>query len=115
MTARHMVEGAETGDDPVAVGQKLADRLLADLRERIMKVWVTRDENSGRAAVDGAAECGARSRAGAGACSRRVLTDARDEIARLGPDDWLVLTSVFAVRGGCGRRRPALLACRRRR
>jgi hydroxymethylbilane synthase len=30
----HMAEGAETGDDPVAVGQKLADRLLADLRER---------------------------------------------------------------------------------
>ncbi|MHC4589751.1 MAG: uroporphyrinogen-III synthase [Planctomycetota bacterium] len=29
--------------------------------------------------------------------SRRVLTDARDEISRLGPDDWLVLTSVFAV------------------
>jgi hydroxymethylbilane synthase len=28
-----MVEGVETGDDPVAVGRRLADRLLAELRE----------------------------------------------------------------------------------
>ncbi|MHC4381896.1 MAG: uroporphyrinogen-III synthase [Planctomycetota bacterium] len=29
--------------------------------------------------------------------ARRAVGDVRDEIARLGPDDWLVLTSVFAV------------------
>ncbi|MHC4589750.1 MAG: hydroxymethylbilane synthase [Planctomycetota bacterium] len=29
----HMVEGAEAGEDPVAVGRKLADRMLADLRK----------------------------------------------------------------------------------
>ena len=61
-----------------------------------MKVWVTRDE-----AADGPLSSALRN---AGlepvlepVVSRRVLTDARDEIARLGPDDWLVLTSVFAV------------------
>jgi uroporphyrinogen-III synthase len=61
-----------------------------------MKVWVTRDE-----ATDGPLSTALR-HAGLDpvlepVVSRRVLTDARDEIARLGPDDWLVLTSVFAV------------------
>jgi len=61
-----------------------------------MKVWVTRDE-----AADGPLSTALRN-AGLDpvlepVVSRRVLTDARDEIARLGPDDWLVLTSVFAV------------------
>jgi uroporphyrinogen-III synthase len=61
-----------------------------------MKVWVTRDE-----AADGPLSTALRN---AGlepvlepVVARRALTDARDEIARLGPDDWLVLTSVFAV------------------
>ena len=61
-----------------------------------MRVWVTRDE-----AADGPLSQALRD---AGlepvlepVVSRRALTDARDEISRLGPDDWLVLTSVFAV------------------
>jgi uroporphyrinogen-III synthase len=61
-----------------------------------MKVWVTRDE-----AADGPLSMALR-KAGLDpvlepVVTRRVLGDARDEIARLGPDDWLVLTSVFAV------------------
>jgi uroporphyrinogen-III synthase len=61
-----------------------------------VKVWVTRDEPT-----DGPLSAALRN---AGlepvlepVIARRVLTDARDEIARLGPDDWLVLTSVYAV------------------
>ncbi len=61
-----------------------------------MKVWVTRDE-----AADGPLSTALRNAgldpALVPVVARRVLTDARDEIARLGPDDWLVLTSVFAV------------------
>jgi uroporphyrinogen-III synthase len=61
-----------------------------------MKVWVTRDE-----AADGPLSTALRN---AGlepvlepVVTRRAMGDARDEITRLGPDDWLVLTSVFAV------------------
>jgi uroporphyrinogen-III synthase len=61
-----------------------------------VKVWVTRDEPP-----DGPLSTALR-HAGLEpvlepVIARRVLTDARDEIARLGPDDWLVLTSVYAV------------------
>jgi uroporphyrinogen-III synthase len=61
-----------------------------------VKVWVTRDETA-----DGPLSTALRD---AGlqpvlepVIARRVLGDARQEIAQLGPDDWLVLTSVFAV------------------
>jgi uroporphyrinogen-III synthase len=62
----------------------------------MMRVWVTRDEDDG----------GPLSRALRGVgltpvlepvIERRVLDDARAEISRLGSDDWLVLTSVFAI------------------
>ncbi|MHC4591046.1 MAG: uroporphyrinogen-III synthase [Planctomycetota bacterium] len=73
-----------------------------------MKVWVTRDEPA-----DGPLSAALRD---AGlepvlepVITRRVLTDARSHIAALGPDDWLVLTSVYAVEavaveGGCAAR-----------
>ncbi len=61
-----------------------------------MKVWVTRDEES-----DGPLSSALRA---AGlevvhepVLQRRVVTDAADVISQLGPDDWLVLTSVYAV------------------
>jgi uroporphyrinogen-III synthase len=61
-----------------------------------MKVWVTRDENEdgplSKALQDAGLEPVVEP-----VVTRRVLGDARDEIERLGPDDWLVLTSVFAV------------------
>ncbi len=61
-----------------------------------MRVWVTRDERS-----DGPLSCALRE-AGLAVVlepvlERRVLTDAAEVIGRLGPDDWLVLTSVFAI------------------
>jgi uroporphyrinogen-III synthase len=51
--------------------------------------------------------------------ARRALGDARDEIARLAPDDWLVLTSVYAVQaagveGGCAARVAVVGAATRR-
>lgn len=61
-----------------------------------MKTWVTRDEPP-----DG--PLGAALRATGlevvhePVIARNALTDARQEIARLGPDDWLVLTSVYAI------------------
>jgi uroporphyrinogen-III synthase len=73
-----------------------------------VKVWVTRDEPA-----DGPLSAALRD---AGlepvlepVITRRVLTDARSHIAALGPDDWLVLTSVYAVEavaveGGCAAR-----------
>ena len=61
-----------------------------------MKVWVTRDEKA-----DGPLSSALRA---AGlqvvhepVLERRILTDAAEELARLGPDDWLVLTSTYAV------------------
>jgi uroporphyrinogen-III synthase len=62
----------------------------------MMRVWVTRDEDDN----------GPLSRALRGVglqpilepvIERRVLQDAHTEIKCLGPDDWLVLTSVFAI------------------
>lgn len=61
-----------------------------------MKVWVTRDESR-----DGPLTAALR---GVGldpilepVIERRVVDDAREVIARLGHDDWLVLTSVYAI------------------
>ena len=61
-----------------------------------MRVWVTREET-----IDGPL-CTALRAAGLEpvlepALERRVITDAADEISRLGPDDWLVLTSPYAI------------------
>jgi len=61
-----------------------------------MNVWVTREEPA-----DGPL-CSALREVGLvpvlePVIGRRVVDDARDEIARLGPDDWLVLTSLFAI------------------
>jgi uroporphyrinogen-III synthase len=61
-----------------------------------MKVWVTRDESAdgplskalGEARLEPVLEP---------VIERRVLDDARDAIARLRPDDWLVLTSAYAI------------------
>ena len=62
-----------------------------------MKVWVTRDEP-----VDGPLSTALRA---AGlevvnepVITRRVISDARDEILSLGENDWLVLTSAYAVK-----------------
>ncbi len=66
-----------------------------------MKIWVTRDEPP-----DG--PLGAALRAlglevvHEPVIARNALTDARQEIARLGPDDWLVLTSVYAIESVAG-------------
>ena len=61
-----------------------------------MKVWVTRDEER-----DGPLSSALRA---AGleviiepVLRRRVLTDAAEVLSRLSPDDWLVLTSVYAI------------------
>ncbi len=66
-----------------------------------MKVWVTRDEPP-----DGPLSTALRA---AGlqvvlepVLLRRALIDAREEISRLDSDDWLVLTSVFAVESVAG-------------
>ena len=66
-----------------------------------MNIWVTRDEPP-----DG--PLGAALRAlglevvHEPVIARNALTDARQEIARLGPDDWLVLTSVYAIESVAG-------------
>ncbi len=61
-----------------------------------MKIWVTRDEEP-----DGPLSAALR---GAGltavlepVLSRHVVNDASDALRRLEPDDWLVLTSVYAI------------------
>lgn len=61
-----------------------------------MKVWVTREE------TDEGPLCAALRAVGLEpvlepVLKRRVVTDAADEISQLGPDDWLVLTSPYAV------------------
>ncbi len=61
-----------------------------------MKVWVTRDEPN-----DGPLSTALR-QAGlevlyAPVLTRKILTDAADDIAQLTESDWLVLTSVYAV------------------
>ncbi len=61
-----------------------------------MRVWVTRDETG-----DGPLSAALRN---AGlevvlepVLERRAVSDAAEEISRLGPDDWLVLTSAYAI------------------
>jgi uroporphyrinogen-III synthase len=61
-----------------------------------MKVWVTRDEAANGPLSTALRETGLEPVVEP-VIERRVLNDARDEIACLGPDDWLVLTSVYAV------------------
>lgn len=66
-----------------------------------MKIWVTRDEPP-----NGPLSTALRS-AGLDVMHepvllRRALTDARDEISQLNPDDWLVLTSVYAIEAVAG-------------
>jgi uroporphyrinogen-III synthase len=61
-----------------------------------MKVWVTREEGSAGPL------CAALRAAGLEpvlepVIERRVVDGAMEELARLGPDDWLVLTSPFAI------------------
>ncbi len=62
----------------------------------IVKVWVTRDE-----APDGplgsALQAVGLTPILEPVVERRVLTDAADALRQLGPDDWLVLTSVFTI------------------
>lgn len=65
-------------------------------RKPLMRIWVTRDEGS-----DGALSSALRS-AGLDpvlepVLTRRIISDASDVISQLGPDDWLVLTSVCAI------------------
>ncbi|MCH7840618.1 MAG: hypothetical protein IID38_10345, partial [Planctomycetes bacterium] len=61
-----------------------------------MRIWVTRDETPGGplsaalAAVGLTVVCEP-------VLQRRVIDDAAETISRLSPDDWLVLTSVYAV------------------
>ncbi len=68
-----------------------------------MNVWVTRDEPA-----DGPLSTALR-KVGLTVVlepvvERRVITDAAEELSALGPDDWLVLTSPFAVRAVAGAR-----------
>lgn len=62
-----------------------------------MKVWVTRDEPpDGPLCISlKAAHLEVLHEP---VLKRKVLTDARSEIAKLGHDDWLVLTSTFAIK-----------------
>ncbi len=66
-----------------------------------MKIWVTRDEPP-----DGPLSTALRAArlqvVREPVLLRRALTDAREEISRLGADDWLVLTSVFAIESVAG-------------
>ena len=61
-----------------------------------MRIWVTRDETPGGplsaalAAVGLTVVCEP-------VLQRRVINDAAETISRLSPDDWLVLTSVYAA------------------
>lgn len=61
-----------------------------------MRVWVTRDEGSD-GAMSSALRAVGLTVALEPVLQRRVLTDAASEIDRLEPDDWLVLTSVYAI------------------
>jgi uroporphyrinogen-III synthase len=63
----------------------------------MVKVWVTRDETADGPLARALGDVGLEPVLEP-VIERRVLGDAHDEIERLGPDDWLVLTSDFAVR-----------------
>ena len=61
-----------------------------------MKIWVTRDEEPG-GPLSSAMEAAGLEPVLEPVIMRRVLTDAGNEIGSLGPADWLVLTSVYAI------------------
>ncbi len=61
-----------------------------------MKVWVTRDEANNGPLTSALRACGLEAVLEP-VLSRRVLDDAAEAISRLGPDDWLVLTSPYAI------------------
>jgi uroporphyrinogen-III synthase len=61
-----------------------------------MRVWVTRDEPDDGPLSTALREAGLEPVLEP-VVDRRVLDDARDAIARLGPGDWLVLTSTYAI------------------
>lgn len=62
-----------------------------------MKVWVTRDEPPD-GPLSSALKAAQLDVLHEPVLRRKVLTDARSEIASLGPNDWLVLTSTFAIK-----------------
>ena len=61
-----------------------------------MKVWVTRDEHA-NGPLSTALRAAGLTPLLAPVLARRVIEGAARAIAELGPDDWLVLTSAFAV------------------
>lgn len=61
-----------------------------------MRVWVTRDEANDGPLSAALREVGLQVVLEP-VLARRIVTDAADVIGRLEPDDWLVLTSVYAV------------------
>ncbi len=61
-----------------------------------MRVWVTRDEEPDGPLSTALREAGL-SVVHEPVLERRVVDDAREAITKLGPDDWLVLTSVYAI------------------
>ncbi len=61
-----------------------------------MRVWVTRDEASDGPLSTALRDVGLEVVLEP-VLRRRVVSDAADAIGQLGPDDWLVLTSVYAV------------------
>ncbi len=61
-----------------------------------MKVWVTRDEG-GDGTLSSALRTAGLDVVLEPVLQRRVVTDAAEVIGQLGPDDWLVLTSVYAI------------------
>ncbi len=66
-----------------------------------MKIWVTRDEPPG-GPLGSALRATGLEVVHEPVLKRSTLTDAREEIARLGPNDWLVLTSVYAIESVAG-------------
>lgn len=61
-----------------------------------MRVWVTRDEPPDGALATALCDAGL-TPVLESVIARRVLSDAAEAIGQLGADDWLVLTSLFAV------------------
>jgi len=66
-----------------------------------MDVWVTRDEEPG-GPLSAALTAVGLTPVLEPVLERRVLTDAAEEIGRLGPGDWLVLTSPYAIAAVAG-------------
>jgi uroporphyrinogen-III synthase len=62
-----------------------------------LRVWATRDEPAGGPLCQ-ALEAAELTAVHEPVLARSVVSDARAEIERLGPEDWLVLTSPYAVR-----------------